>query len=139
LLRELDRHEAVLVADFRRFYGVRLRDEVHSADWDELLNLVLWLPPESGYAISKQAKDEQEARSFLGWSSTDDLLWRLDQRLTVLTNVLISANSEKRNPEHLEVLQHPLDHSEKPEKGKKESAGGMARAMIAEFKKQRGQ
>lgn len=65
----LEEFEGPLTADFQRVYGLRLESAVRSRSWDELLDLIKWLPPGSAMHAAKDGNP-----GLFTWTPAEDLL-----------------------------------------------------------------
>ena len=104
-------------------------DAIREREFSELLDLVLWLPKESAFRASVEAKgDEAKARKVFGWNAVEDLLLGIANMTSHQTYVLQQVNSQKR-------VQQPKPiagpRGLKPNAAPGTSATGMARALLA--------
>lgn len=135
LLRVIERHEGPLSADFRRFYGLRLRSEVLEAEYGELVDLINWLPEESAFrSVIASDGDHTQGLRLLGWTHSDDLALAQIEALRNVAYVVEAVNSTRKvkPPEPLENPRHPKAAP------KKASASSMAKAMLRQLKETRG-
>ena len=125
----LARAEGPLTADFQREYGLRLKDAVLARDEDEIIDLITWLPNGSAFSAHVQANgDKTKARSLYTWSSTEDLLLGIANRVSHQTYVVAQTQSTKKlsAPEPV-----PGPRGKTPNGPKGGNATGMARALLA--------
>lgn len=100
-----------MVADFQRFYGLRLASAVFGDDGyspGELLELIGWLPDTSAFHASKHG-----GREFYGWGADR-------VTATVIANKIEVGNKERiavagAKPKKLNLLSTPWD--KKPRSG----------------------
>lgn len=93
----LEEFEGPLTADFQRHYGIRLLTAVREREFAELLDLVLWLPRDSAFRASVEAKgDETKARQVFGWNAVEDILLGIANMTSHQTYVLQQVNSQRR-------------------------------------------
>lgn len=87
----LETGEGALTADFQRVYGLRLIDAVVSRTWDELLDLIRWLPPGSAFQANREGKLE-----LFYWTPTEDLLLGIANLITHNTYVTAQVQTPKK-------------------------------------------
>lgn len=134
ILDLLEEYEGQLTADFRRFYSLRLTDSVLTTDYDEVINLIQWLPAESAFVVSAQCKgDTKLARGLIGWSTTDDLILTL-MNMTNYQTYVISASAGNKRAKPPTEIKNPRVQSQKPRRGSGGDASDFARALLAQQK-----
>lgn len=83
--------EGPLTADFQRVYGLRLIDAVWSRSWDELLDLIRWLPPGSAMHSVREGKP-----GLFNWTATEDLLLGIANLVLHNTYTVAQVQSPKK-------------------------------------------
>ena len=89
----LDEYEGPLTADFQRTYNLRLIDAVRSRTWDELLDLIKWLPPGSALNSAREGKP-----GLFDWTPTQDLLLGIANLIQVNTHATAQVQSTRKLP-----------------------------------------
>lgn len=120
-----------MTADFQRTYGLRLIDAVESRTDTELLDLILWIGPDTSFAAARQDSKNQYAIN--QWSSTDDLLLTIVNLIQHQTYVLNQVNNPKTQKIPDEVVG---PRGKKPAK-KSNDANDTARALLRAQKAQK--
>lgn len=87
----LSEFEGPLTADFQRVYGLRLIDAVRSRSWDELLDLIRWLPPGSAMHSVREGKP-----GLFNWTATEDLLLGIANLVLHNTYTVAQVQSPKK-------------------------------------------
>lgn len=117
----LDEYEGPLTADFQRVYGLRLIDAVRLRTWDELLDLIKWLPPGSAMHSAREGKP-----GLFQWTATQDLLLGIAN--LVLHNTYTTA--QVQSPKKLKVPKPiPSPHGTKSS-GDNQDANAIARGLL---------
>lgn len=128
ILEFLTEHESALTYDFQSVHHCRLSDTVLTRTSAELLDLVMWLPDDSAFRASLEAKgDTSKALHLHGWGARMELLLATVNVLLDQTYVLVQANSKGKIP--------PPEHvagprTEKKPKKKSSDANSIAFAMM---------
>lgn len=87
----LAEYEGPLTADFQRVYNLRLIEAVRSRTWDELVDLIQWLPPGSAYQASREGN-----LALFSWTAVEDLLLGVANLLQHNTFVTAQVQSTKK-------------------------------------------
>lgn len=118
----LTEYEGPLTADFQRVYNLRLIDAVKSRTWDELLDLIRWLPTGSAFISAKEDKP-----GLFNWTATDDLLLGLVNLVQHNTYVTAQVQSTKkiRAPKPI-----PGPRGDSKSSGEKQDANAIAKALL---------
>lgn len=136
LLRLLREHEAPLTADFQREYGLRLCDVVRERTPDEVEDLIVWLPKDTAFRASFEAKgDHRKAVRNWGWSEQEDLLLGLINLISNQTYVIAQTSSPKKLKAPETIPSPRQDTGQKPTPVR--DADSQARAMLAALKARR--
>lgn len=117
----LSEHEGPLTADFQRVYGLRLIDAVRSLSWDELLDLIRWLPPGSAMHAAREGSD-----GLFTWTPTQDLLLGIANLLSYNTYTTAQVQSPKKLPVP-KPIPGPRD---KKSSGSKQDMNAIARGFL---------
>lgn len=117
-----------MTADFQRVYGLRLMDAVRSRTWDELLDLITWLPNGSAFQASQEAKgDTKKARALFDWTPTEDILLGIAN--LVLHNTYVTA--QVQSPKKLKVPKPiPSPRGDTKSSGDKQDMNAIARGFL---------
>lgn len=118
----LSAYEGPLTADFQRVYGLRLIDAVRSRTWDELLDLVQWLPPGSALHSAREGKP-----GLFAWTHTDDLILGVANLLMHNTYATIQVQSPKKIKAPKPI---PGPRGDTKSSGDKQDANAIARAFL---------
>jgi len=118
----LEDYEGPLTADFQRVYGLRLESAVQERSFDELLDLIKWLPPGSAFQASREGKPELYA-----WTQNEDLLLALANLLMFNTHTTAQVASSKplRAPKII-----PSPRGDTKSSGDKQDLNAIARGFL---------
>lgn len=111
-----------MTADFQRVYGLRLIDAVRSRTWDELLDLIQWLPPGSALSSAREGKP-----GLFAWTHTDDLILGVANLLMHNTYATIQVQSRKQLKAPKPI---PGPRGDTKSSGDKQDANAIARALL---------
>ena len=118
----LDEYEGPLTADFQRVYGLRLIDAVRFRTWDELLDLIKWLPPGSAIESAREGND-----SIFMWTATEDFLLGIAN--LVLFNTYTTA--QVQSPRKLKVPKPiPSPRGDTKSSGNRQDMNAIARGFL---------
>jgi hypothetical protein len=118
----LEEYEGPLTADFQRVYNLRLIDAVRSRTWDELLDLIRWLPPGSAMHSARQGKP-----GLFTWTATEDLLLGIANLVLHNTYTTAQVQSAKKLPVPKTI---PSPHGDTKSSGDKQDANAIARGFL---------
>lgn len=111
-----------MTADFQRVYGLRLIDAVQSRTWDELLDLIQWLPPGNALNAARAGKPE-----LFAWTHTDDLILGVANLLIHNTHATIQVQTPKKLKAPKPI---PGPRGDTKSSGDKQDATAIARALL---------
>lgn len=114
--------EGPLTADFQRVYGLRLEDAVWSRSWDEMLDLIRWLPPGSAVQSAREGKP-----GLFNWSATEDLLLGIANLVLHNTYTTAQVQSAKKLPVPKPI---PSPRGDTKSSGDKQDANAIARGFL---------
>lgn len=89
----VEEYEGPLTADFQRVYNLRLIDAVRTRTWDELLDLIKWLPPGSAMSSAREGKP-----GLFSWTPTHDLLLGIANLVLHNTYTTAQVQSSRKLP-----------------------------------------
>jgi hypothetical protein len=118
----LDEYEGPLTADFQRVYNLRLIDAVRSRTWDELLDLVKWLPPGSAMHSAREGNP-----GLFTWTPAEDILLGIANLIQVNTHATIQVQSRKtiKGPKPI-----PSPRGDTKSSGDKQDMNAIARGFL---------
>lgn len=128
ILEFLQGNESALTYDFQAIHNLRLSDAVTERTTSELFDLILWIPDDSAFRASLEAKgDTSKALSLYGWGTRMELLLASVNLLLDQNYILVQSHSKKTvtPPEH---VSGPRD--DKNKKPAKTNATAMAYAIM---------
>lgn len=111
-----------MTADFQRVYGLRLIDAVRLRTFDELLDLIKWLPPGSALHSAREGKP-----GLFSWTPNEDLLLGVANLLMHNTYATIQVNSPKKIKAPKPI---PGPRGDMKSSGDKQDANVIARAFL---------
>lgn len=82
-----------MTADFQRVYGLRLISAVKGRTFDELADLIKWLPSGSAFHAAQASNPK-----LFGWSATEDMLLGIMNLIVHQTYVIAQVQSPKKIP-----------------------------------------
>ncbi len=118
----LTEYEGPLTADFQRVYSLRLIDAVWSRTWDELLDLIRWLPSGSAFVSAREGNP-----GLFSWTATDDLLLGLINLVQHNTYVTAQTQSTKKIKAPKPI---PGPRGDSKSSGEKQDANAIAKALL---------
>lgn len=118
----IEEYEGPLTADFQRVYGLRLIDAVASRSWDELLDLIRWLPPGSAMHSAREGQP-----GLFTWTPTQDLLLGIANLVLHNTYTTAQVQSPKKLPVPKPI---PSPRGDTKSSGDKQDANAIARAFL---------
>lgn len=111
-----------MTADFQRVYGLRLIDAVRLRTFDELLDLIKWMPPGSAFVAAREGKP-----GLFTWTPTQDLLLALANLILYNTYTTAQVQSVKK----LKVPKSiPSPRGDTKSSGDKQDANAIARGFL---------
>jgi hypothetical protein len=118
----LEQYEGPLTADFQRVYNLRLIDAVRSRTWDELLDLIKWLPPGSAMHSAREGKP-----ALFNWTTTEDLLLGIANLVlhNTYTTAQVQSNKKLKVPKPI-----PSPRGDTKSSGDKQDANAIARGLL---------
>ena len=118
----LEEYEGPLTADFQRTYNLRLIDAVRSRTWDELLDLIKWLPPGSAMHSAREGKP-----GLFTWTPTEDLLLGIANLVLHNTYTSAQVQSARKLPVPKPI---PSPHGDTKSSGDKQDMNAIARGFL---------
>jgi hypothetical protein len=118
----LDEYEGPLTADFQRTYNLRLIDAVRSRTWDELLDLIKWLPPGSALNSAREGNP-----GLFAWTPTHDLLLGIANLLQVNTHATVQVQHTRKVPVPKPI---PSPRGDTKSSGDKQDMNAIARGFL---------
>lgn len=118
----VEEFEGPLTADFQRVYGLRLIDAVASRSWDELLDLIRWLPPGSAMHSAREGKP-----GLFTWTPAEDLLLGIANLVLHNTYTTAQVQSQKKLPVPKTI---PSPRGDTKSSGDKQDANAIARGFL---------